>query len=62
MKGGVRAQRIVIESIKDPFIPYVYKLDSSKELYDKLVELFSISTIREVISLRKELYKLRISK
>jgi len=27
-----------------------------------LVELFSVSTVGEVISLRKELYKLRISK
>eukprot|EP00253_Pinus_taeda_P009693 PITA_09693 len=40
MKGEVRTQRILIESIKDPLIPYV----------------------REVISLRQELYKLRISK
>ena len=62
MKGEVRAQRILIESIKDPPIPYKSKLETSKEIYDKLVELFSVSTAREVISLRKELYKLRISK
>ena len=62
MKGEVRAQRILIESIKDPLIPYVSKLDTSKEIYDKLVELFSISTSGEVISLRQELYKLKISK
>ena len=53
MKGEVRAQRILIESIKDPLIPYVSKLETSKEIYDKLVELFSVSTAGEVISLRQ---------
>ena len=30
MKGEVRAQRILIESIKDTLIPYVSKLETSK--------------------------------
>ena len=55
MKGDIRAQRILIESIKNSLIPYVSKLESSKEIYDKLVELFSVSTAGEVISLRQEL-------
>ena len=38
MKGEILAQRILIESIKDPLIPYVSKLATSKEIYDKLVE------------------------
>ena len=62
MKWKVRAQRILIESIKDPFIPYVSKLETSKEIYEKVVELFSVSTAGEVISLRQELYKMKISK
>ena len=40
-----------IESIKDSHIPYVSKLETSKGIYDKLVELFLISTAGEVISL-----------
>jgi len=62
MEGEVRAQRILIESIKDPLIPYVSKLETSKEIYDKLVELYFVSTAREVISLRQELYKLKMSR
>jgi len=61
MKGEVRAQRILIESI-DSLIPYISKLETAKAIYDKLVELFSVSTTEEVISLRQELYKLKISK
>jgi len=47
---------------KDSLIPYVCKFETSKEIYDKLVELFSVSTTEEVISLRNELYKMKISK
>ena len=50
-----RAQTILIESIQDSLIPYVSKLETSKEIYDKLVELFLISTAGEVISMRQEL-------
>jgi len=62
MKGEIKAQRILTESIKDPLILYVATLETSKEIYEKLVELFSISIVREVISLRTELYKMKISK
>lgn len=34
-KDGTRAQRILIEYIKDPLIPYVSKLETYKEIYDK---------------------------
>jgi len=50
-KYDTRAQRILIESIKDSLIPYVSKFETSKEIYDKLIELFSVNTTREVISL-----------
>jgi len=39
-KNEKRAHRILIESIKDSLIPYVSKFETSKEIYDKLVELF----------------------
>ena len=49
-KDETRAQRILIESIKDSLIPYVSKFETSKEIYDKLVELFSVSSQRSDIS------------
>lgn len=61
MKGEVRDQRILIESIKDFLISYVSKLDTAKAIYDKLVELFSVSTEGEVISLTQEFCKLKMS-
>ena len=47
MKGEIRAMRILIESIKDSLIPYVSKLNTAKQIYEKLVELFSVSTAGE---------------
>lgn len=61
-KDETMAQRTLIESIKDPLIPYVSKLKTFKEIYDKMVELFSVSPNGEVISLCNELYKMNISK
>ena len=54
-KDETRAPRILIESIKDSLIPYVFKFETSKEIYDKLVELFSLSTTGEVITLGNEI-------
>jgi len=62
MKGEIRAQRILIESTKDSLIPYVAKLTMMKEIYDKLVELFFVNTIGEIISFRTKLYKMKISR
>ena len=41
-KVEIRAQRILIKSTKDSIIPY--KFETSKEIYDKLVKLFSVTT------------------
>ena len=42
-KGEVRAQRIIVESIKDSLVPFVANLKTSKAMYDKLVNLYSVS-------------------
>jgi len=62
MERDLKAQKILKESIKDPLIPYVAELETSKEIYDKLVELFSKSMIEKIISLRYDIYKLKVSK
>ena len=38
-KGEVRAQRIIVESIKDHIITFIADLKISKAMYDKLVQL-----------------------
>lgn len=60
-KGEVRAQRILIESIKDHLISFIADFSTSKAIYDKLVKLYSISTPIQKISLRNQLYRTRMS-
>lgn len=62
MKKDLRAQRVLIESIKDSHIPYVAKLETSKGIYNRLVELFFESTTRKIIPLRSDICKLKASK
>lgn len=63
MKGEVRAQSILIESMKDHLIPFAADLMSTpKEIYDKLVKLYSVNTIGQKISLTNKIYKIRLKK
>jgi len=62
MKREIRTQRIIIDSSKDALTPYVANLKKVKEIYDKLVEFFSMRIAREFISLRIKLYKMKISR
>jgi len=45
MERYLKAQNILKESIKGPLLSYVAKVETSKEIYDKLVEIFSERTI-----------------
>jgi len=60
MEKDLKAQKILKESIKDSLISYVGKLETSKEIYDKLEELFSRSTVEKILTFRFELHKLNI--
>lgn len=61
MERDLRAQEILMKSVKGPLIPYIAGLETSKEIYDKLAELFSEGAIRKVISLRSNLFKFKVS-
>lgn len=61
-KGELGAQRIILESIKDRLTPFVSNLKTSKAMYDKLVNLYSIITLGQKMYLRNKLYKIKESK
>lgn len=62
MERDLKAQKILKESIKDPLISYAVELETSKEIYDELGEIFSKIAMEKIISLRYDLYKLKVSK
>jgi hypothetical protein len=45
---------MIVDSVKDHLIPYISHLDSSKNMYDALTNLFSFKNLGQVMSLKNE--------
>jgi uncharacterized protein YkvS len=59
--NDINSMSIVVESIKYHLIPYISHLDSSKNMYDSLTNLFSIINIGKVMSLKNELRDMKMN-
>jgi hypothetical protein len=57
----INAMSIIVDSIKDHLIPYISHLDLSKKMYDALANLFSVRNIGQVMSLKNELYDMKMN-
>jgi hypothetical protein len=53
--NDINAMSIIVDSVKDHLIPYISHLDSSKNMYDALTNLFSVRNIGQVMTLKNEL-------
>jgi hypothetical protein len=51
-----------ILTVKDHLIPYISNLDSSKQMYDALTNLFAVRNIGQVMSLKNELRDTKMTK
>jgi replicative DNA helicase len=59
--SDINAMTIIVESIKDHLIPYIFHIDSSKNIYDALTNLFSVRNIGQVMSLKNELHDMKMN-
>jgi hypothetical protein len=59
--NDINAMSIIVDSIKDHFIPCISHLDSSKKMYDALINLFSVRNIGQVMSLKNELCDMKMN-
>jgi hypothetical protein len=57
----INAMSITVDSIKDHLIPYLSYLDSSKNMYDALTNLFSVKNIGQIMSLKNELRYMKMN-
>jgi hypothetical protein len=57
----INAMSIIVDSIKDHLIPYIYHLDSSKKMCDALTKHFSVRNIGEAMSLKNELCDMKMN-
>jgi hypothetical protein len=59
--NDINSMTIIVEFVKDHLIPYIYHLDSSKNMYDALTNLFLVRNIGQVMSLKNELCDLKMN-
>jgi len=59
--SDINAMSIIVESIKYHLIPYISHLNSSKNMYDSLTNLFSDINIGQVMSLKNELRDMKMN-
>jgi hypothetical protein len=57
----INSMSIIVDSIKEHLIPYISHLDSSKNMYDALTNLFSVRNIGQVMSLKNELPDMKMN-
>jgi hypothetical protein len=61
-KGNdINAMSIIVDSVKDHLIPYISHLDSSKNMWDSLTNLFLVINIGQVMSLKIELHDMKMN-
>jgi hypothetical protein len=59
--NDINAMIIIVDSIKYHLIPYISHLDTSKKMYDALINLFSVRNIGQVMSLKNELHAMKMN-
>jgi S-adenosylmethionine synthetase len=59
--NDINVMSIIVESVKDHLIPYISHLDSSKNMYDPLTNLFLVRNNGQVMSLKNELCDMKMS-
>jgi hypothetical protein len=57
----INAMSIIVDSVKDHLINYISHIDSSKNMYDVLTNLFSVKNIGQVMSLKNELRDIKMN-
>ena len=61
-KGEIKAKKIIRGSINKRLVAYVFELNTSKEIYDRLVSLFKVNDANQVLFLRNKLKEIKKGK
>ena len=58
---NINTMSIILDSKKYHLIPYISHLESSKKMYDSLTNLFLVRKIGQAMSLKNELYDMKMN-
>jgi len=54
-KGELKAKQIIADGLQDNLLAYVGNLRRSKDMYDKVVSMYKVNNLNEIISLKDQL-------
>ena len=58
-KGEIRAKLLIRESINKSRVAYISELGTSKEMYDKLILMFRVNNVNQVLFLKNKLKNMK---
>lgn len=61
-KGKVKAKKIILDSLGDHLITYVSNLKKDKEMYDKLIGMYQVNNLSQILALKNQLKDVKINK
>lgn len=61
-KGEVKAKNIIVDSIHKPLVAYISNLETSKEMYEKLVGMFKINNANQIFFLKNKLKDIKMDR
>jgi hypothetical protein len=59
--GEINSMSIILDSIKYHLKPYISHIDSSNNMYDALINLFSVKNIEQIMSLKNEFHDMNMN-
>jgi len=58
-KGEIKAKLMIRESIHKSLVAYISELGTSKEMYDKLIQMFKVNNANQVLFFKNQLKNLK---
>ena len=58
-KGEIKAKLMIRESIHKSIVSYISKLGTSKEMYDKLIQMFKVKNANQALFFKNQLKNLK---
>lgn len=61
-KGELKAKQIIVDGLQDNLLAYVGNLRKSKDMYYKIVGMYEVNNLNEIISLKDQLKDTKMNK
>ena len=61
-KCEAKAKKMIIDSIQKHLVAYIYDLETSKEMYDEMVEMFKVNNANQILFLKNKLKDIKMAK